>query len=271
MAGIGASIMAFFGEIARVCTGALLLLCIGSSAVDAATVVYDFSSAPDTTNMLDGSFTYNTPDGPSVTFDGLQYDDSGAFPDHTSGGVGVVFGADPGPATITFSPPVDLVEFYVNNFNGDFDSRPDDSKLFSITASLGGTDVFTYDRAAESTPPNGVTADYLLIAPAQPVTIDSISLANFDQDALDDLKINVVPEPAGALLCFGGLAAGLIGGGRKRRQEKRRGGHAPVRDPPRSISEVTSTLLRKRTELPARTRKGFCGRSPTTTPVGMCT
>ena len=83
--------------------------------------------------------------------------------------------------------------------------------------------VFTYNRAAQSAPGAGVALDYLLVAPASPVTIDSISLSSFDQDALDDLKINVVPEPAGVAMWIG-LAAGAWGLGARKR---RRGGHAP--------------------------------------------
>jgi hypothetical protein len=211
------------------------LLAVGllaPGAVQAATVLYDFTSPPDTVNLLAGSFTYHGPGDLSATFEGLQHDDSGAFPDHTNGSVGAVFGAGPGPAIISFSSPVDLVELYVNNFAGDFDSRPEESKLFSVTAFLGNVSVFTYDRAALSAVASGVSENYLLIAPAQPITIDSISLSNFDSDALDDLKVNVVPEPAGAAVTLAGALA-VVGGRRRRRRKNQRGGHAPERDPPR--------------------------------------
>jgi hypothetical protein len=274
MAGNGMSKTVCRRAIAHVFTCALLLPWIGPDAARAATVVYDFSSSPDSMNLLSGAFTYDKP-GTSATFEGLQYDDSGSFPDHTSGGVGAVFGTGPGPATITFSPPVDLVELYVNNFGGDFDARPDDSKLFSITASLGGTNVFTYDRAAQSTPPDGVSDSYLLIAPANPITVDSISLANFDQDTLDDLKVNVVPEPATALVSLSGLAV-LTGLGRKRRRKrrrvKRRGGHAPERDPPRIVISWNVTSVTQANGVACAGSENILGQVPTTmTPVGTCT
>jgi hypothetical protein len=85
--------------------------------------------------------------------------------------------------------------------------------------------VFTYDRAAETAPGSGVAGGYFLVAPTQPVLIDSISLSNFETDLLDDLKVNVVPEPAGVAAFVAVLAAaGWIAGSGGRR---RRGGHAP--------------------------------------------
>jgi hypothetical protein len=256
---------------AMVCACSLVGFLMAPRAAHAATVLYDFSSPPNTT-LFNGSFTYDTPGGPSVTFEGLQYDDSGSFADHTNGTVGAVFGTGPGPAVISFSSPVDLVEFYVNNFSGDFDSRPDESKLFSITASLGGSIVFTYDRAAQSTAPDGVSDNYLLIAPGQPVSIDSISLSNFDQDVLDDLKVNVVPEPGGALVTLAGMLA--VAGRRTGRGEgkNRRGGHAPERDPPREDVGGQYTLDTQANGVDcAAPEKKVWRRKSTENAVGTCT
>jgi hypothetical protein len=265
--------------VARAFLYALASFGIAPGIARAAAVVYDFSSPPDTT-LFNGSFSYGTSgDALSATFAGLQFDDSGSFPDHTNGNAGAAFGVGPGPAVISFSAPVDLVELYVNNFSGDFDARPDESKLFSITASLGGTNVFIYDRAAASAAPDGVSDNYLLIAPAQPVRIDSISFANFDQDVLDDLKVQVVPEPASvgvaaaAGICLGGLS-GRTGRGRRRRRdgEQKRGGHAPERDPPRENCGGQFTLgTQTRGVACAASEKNIQRRASAGIAVGTCT
>jgi hypothetical protein len=239
MTGFGISRMACRRAITRVFVCALLSLGIAPAGLRAATVLYDFTSPPNDQNLTTGVFAYNLPNAPAATFEGLQYDDTGIFPDHTTGAGGAVFGAGQGvTGLITFSAPVDLVELFVNNAAGsDFDGRPGEFQLFNVTAFLGATQVFSYDRAAESAPGTGVASDFLRIAPATPVTIDSISLSNFDQDTLDDLKVNVVPEPAAPLACAAGaLAVALARGRRTRRCEgkSRRGGHAPERDPPRA-------------------------------------
>jgi hypothetical protein len=219
---------------------ALLALGIAPAGTRAATVLYDFSAPPDSPGLSGSPFSYNAPAAPPATFAGLQYDDSGIFPDHTNGVAGALFGAGPGPAVITFASPVELVELFVNNVTGsEFDDRPGDFKLFTVSAFLGSTPVYTYDRAAESAPGSGVAFDFLRIAPATPVMIDSISLSNFDQDTLDDLKVNVVPEPAG-VLAWGAGALAVAAAGRRGRERaggtKWRGGHAPERDPPRDNS-----------------------------------
>jgi len=203
---------------AMVCACSLVGSLIAPRAAHAAIVLYDFSSPPDTTDQS-GAFTYNTPAGQSVTFDGMAYDGDGGFVDHTNGFVGLVFGV--GPVTITFSPPVEFVETYIDNSSGDFDSRPVNSKLFSFTAKLGGASVFTYDRAAETAPGSGVAGGYFLVAPTHPVLIDSISLSNFETDLLDDLKVNLVPEPSSAMMLLAAAAAGVMGGRQGRRRKVR--------------------------------------------------
>ena len=221
------------GAIARVLVCALLSLAILPTGSRAATILYDFTSPPDDLNR------YSAPGGLVATFEGLQQDGSSIFPDHTNGTAGSIFGAGDGPSFITFSAPVDLVELFVNNSTGDVDNRPVEFKLFGVTASLGGTPVFSYDRAAESAPGAGFAPDFLRIAPASPVTIDTISFSNFNSDTLDDLKVNFVPEPAQALAGLAGVLALAAGGRRRRgrvRGKSRRGGHAPERDPPRTDS-----------------------------------
>jgi hypothetical protein len=195
-----------------------LLMCAAPGIARAATVLYDFSSPPDTSDPISGAFTYSTPGGPSVTFEGMQYDGDGGFIDHTNNFVGVVFGV--GPVTITFSPPVEFVETYISNSSGDFDQRPVNSKLFSLSAKLGDASVFTYDRAAETAPGSGVAEGYFLVAPTNPVMIDSISLSNFETDLLDDLKVNLVPEPSSAVMLLGAAVAGVMGGRRRRRRRR---------------------------------------------------
>lgn len=229
--------LAHRGAISRVWVCALLSFAI-APASRAAVVLYDFTSPPE--NLNAGAFDYSAPGAPLASFENLQHDGGGSFPDHTHGTAGVLFGANPAPhdppdppSVIRFASPVEFVELFVNNFNGDFDERPTDPnepieptdfKLFTLTASLGGTTVFTYDRAAESAAGQGLAFDYLRIAPAQPVTIDTITLGSFETDVLDDLKVNVVPEPAGVLAWLAGaLALSRAGGrgGRRRRDGQR--------------------------------------------------
>jgi hypothetical protein len=174
----------------------------------AAATVYTFSAAPSSLNRDNGTFTYDDAfDGPSATFVNFQHDDAGAYPDHTGDALGSIFGVGAGPAVVSFSEAVQLVELFVYNFSGDFDARPGDAKLFGVTARLAGADVFTYNRADASDPGSGVSDAYLRVAPDAPVLVDSLSFTNFDQDALDDLTV-IVPEPGGFVL----LAAGTVGG-----------------------------------------------------------
>src|SRR5690349_14593379 len=74
--------------------------------------ILSFSAAPDSLNALTGSFVYTTPGGPSATFEGFEYVNGAGFTDgdHTGNDMGLVYGSGSGPATITFSSPVQLVD-----------------------------------------------------------------------------------------------------------------------------------------------------------------
>jgi hypothetical protein len=189
---------------------------------------------------VDGSFEYHRSGGPTATFTGFNYTPDPDFIDFdhtpsTSGTGGLVYGvAESGPSVVSFSTAVQLVEMFVWNFNSDFDNRtsdPQDYFLFKVEASYLGIPVFTYDRAAESEPGDGVVYGYIPVSPTTPVIVDAISFHNFyggfetASDAVDDLTIefiSLVPEPVTVTLMVTLVAMMLRRGRIKQEQPDRR-------------------------------------------------